>query len=119
MPPSLHQEESGDDLISRNSYQYRMQGLKSAFVYCACLVTSCNWLPPPPASSFVFWLDMIFGLVVSAFGWVALLAWASPMCALTGKDGKQWDVLEYMRKPFGVNLIRPDLVFPKGPDCGH
>ena len=25
-------------------------------------------------------------------------------------------ILEYMRKTFGINLIRPDLVFPKGPD---
>ena len=25
-------------------------------------------------------------------------------------------ILEYLRKPFGVNLIRPDFVFPKWPE---
>ena len=34
-------------------------------------------------------------------------------------NGKQQDILEYIRKPFGVNLIRSDLVFPKGPDQGR
>ena len=37
---------------------------------------------------------------------------------VTNRNGKQQDILEYMRKPFGVNLIWPDFIFPKGPDRG-
>ena len=32
---------------------------------------------------------------------------------LTHKNGKQLDILDYMRKPFGIDLIRPEFVFSK------
>ena len=33
------------------------------------------------------------------------------------KNDKQYDILEYMREPFAVKLIWPNLIFfPKGPD---
>ena len=48
MPPSLYQEEGGMTLSLETLNQCQRQGLKSAFLYCSCVVISHDDSPSTP-----------------------------------------------------------------------